>query len=73
MRMVARSPAKKSGHLPRRVLALERDEAKWGHYELLSTRSASDMDGEVSLEVKLREGDKNPKLLTRETARLPPS
>jgi len=32
-------------------------EAKWGHYELLSTRSASDMDGEVSLEVKLREGD----------------
>jgi len=32
--------------------------AKWGHYELLSTRSASDMNGEVSLEVKLREGDK---------------
>ena len=31
--------------------------AKWGHYELLSTRSASDMDGEVSLEVKLRQGD----------------
>lgn len=31
--------------------------AKWGHYELLSTRSASDMDGEVSLEVKLRQGE----------------
>ncbi len=32
-------------------------EAKWGHYELLSTRSASDMDGTVSLEVKLRAGE----------------
>lgn len=33
------------------------DDAKWGHYELLSTRSASDMDGVVSLQVKLRSGD----------------
>jgi len=39
-------------------LPSKEDEEKWGHYELLSTRSASDMDGEVSLEVKLREGDK---------------
>jgi 2-isopropylmalate synthase len=31
--------------------------AKWGHYELLSTRSASDMDGEVTLDVKLRQGE----------------
>ncbi len=30
------------------------DDAKWGRYELLGTRTASDMDGEVSLEVKLR-------------------
>lgn len=32
-------------------------EAKWGHYEIHQTRSASDMDGSVSLEVKLRAGD----------------
>ena len=32
-------------------------EEKWGHYELLSTRSASDMDGTVTLQVKLRSGD----------------
>ena len=32
-------------------------EAKWGHYELLSTRAASDMDGTVALDVKLRSGD----------------
>lgn len=31
--------------------------AKWGHYELFSTRTASDMDGTVSLEVKLRTGE----------------
>ena len=31
--------------------------AKWGHYELFSTRTASDMDGTVSLEVKMRTGD----------------
>jgi len=32
-------------------------EDKWGHYELFSTRTASDMDGTVSLEVKLRRGE----------------
>jgi len=32
-------------------------EAKWGHYELLATRSASDLDGAVTLEIKLRSGD----------------
>jgi 2-isopropylmalate synthase len=32
-------------------------EAKWGRYELFSTRTASDLDGTVSLEVKLRAGD----------------
>jgi 2-isopropylmalate synthase len=31
--------------------------AKWGHYELFSTRTASDMDGTVSLEVKMRTGE----------------
>lgn len=31
--------------------------AKWGHYELHSTRTASDLDGTVSLEVKLRTGE----------------
>jgi 2-isopropylmalate synthase len=31
--------------------------AKWGHYELFSTRTASDMDGTVSLDVKLRTGE----------------
>lgn len=32
-------------------------EEKWGHYELLSTRSASDMDGTVTLQIKLRSGE----------------
>jgi 2-isopropylmalate synthase len=32
-------------------------EAKWGHYELFSTRTASDMDGSVSLEVAMRSGE----------------
>ena len=32
-------------------------EGKWGHYELLSTRSASDMEGSVTLDVRLRVGD----------------
>ena len=32
-------------------------EGKWGHYELLSTRSASDMEGSVTLDIKLRVGD----------------
>ncbi|CAN5365388.1 2-isopropylmalate synthase [soil metagenome] len=30
---------------------------KWGRYELLSTRTASDMSGEVELDVRLRVGD----------------
>jgi 2-isopropylmalate synthase len=30
------------------------DDAKWGRYELLGTRTASDMDGEVDLDVRLR-------------------
>ena len=30
---------------------------KWGRFELLSTRTASDMTGSVSLEVTLRDGD----------------
>jgi 2-isopropylmalate synthase len=33
------------------------DDAKWGRYELLGTRTASDMDGEVSLDVRLRVGE----------------
>lgn len=32
-------------------------EAKWGRYELFSTRTASDLDGTVSLDVTLRAGD----------------
>ncbi|HEX4059205.1 MAG TPA: 2-isopropylmalate synthase [Galbitalea sp.] len=35
----------------------DRPEAKWGRYELLSTRTASDMTGSTSLTVKLRTGD----------------
>ena len=34
-----------------------RPEDKWGRYELLSTRTASDMSGSVSLEIHLRVGD----------------
>ena len=34
-----------------------RPEDKWGRYELLSTRTASDMSGSVSLDVRLRIGD----------------
>ncbi|TQJ32080.1 2-isopropylmalate synthase [Microbacterium sp. SLBN-146] len=30
---------------------------KWGRFELLGTRTASDMTGDVTLEVKLRDGD----------------
>ncbi len=30
---------------------------KWGRFELLSTRTASDMSGEVALDVTLRDGD----------------
>jgi 2-isopropylmalate synthase len=32
-------------------------DAKWGRFELLATRTASDMTGEVSLEVTLRDGE----------------
>jgi 2-isopropylmalate synthase len=38
-------------------LPVDDAEAKWGRYELFSTRTASDLDGTVSLEVKLRAGD----------------
>jgi 2-isopropylmalate synthase len=34
-----------------------RPEDKWGRYELMSTRTASDMSGTVSLDVRLRVGD----------------
>ena len=34
-----------------------RPEDKWGRYELLSTRTASDMSGTVSLDVRLRVGE----------------
>ena len=33
------------------------DDQRWGRFELLSTRSSSDMSGDVSLEVTLRDGD----------------
>jgi len=35
----------------------DRPEAKWGRFELTRTRTASDLSGEVSLEVELRIGD----------------
>ncbi|MDI2097941.1 2-isopropylmalate synthase [Ruicaihuangia caeni] len=35
----------------------ERPDEKWGRFELLSTRTASDLSGEVSLDVQLRVGD----------------
>ena len=34
-----------------------RPEDKWGRYELLSTRTASDMSGSVELELRIRVGD----------------
>ncbi|QAY61351.1 2-isopropylmalate synthase [Microbacterium protaetiae] len=33
------------------------DDARWGRFELLSTRTSSDMTGDVVLDVKLRDGD----------------
>ncbi len=33
------------------------EDAKWGRYELLGTRTASDMDGEVDLEIRIRVGE----------------
>ncbi|PJJ72026.1 2-isopropylmalate synthase [Diaminobutyricimonas aerilata] len=35
----------------------ERPEDKWGRFELLSTRTASDMTGTVTLQVQLRDGE----------------
>jgi len=35
----------------------DRAEDKWGRFELLSTRTASDMTGETTLDVRLRVGD----------------
>ncbi|HWH97629.1 MAG TPA: alpha-isopropylmalate synthase regulatory domain-containing protein, partial [Pseudolysinimonas sp.] len=32
-------------------------DAKWGRYELLGTRTASDMGGEVNLEIRIRVGE----------------
>ena len=34
-----------------------RPEDKWGRFELLSTRTSSDMSGSISLTVKMRDGD----------------
>jgi 2-isopropylmalate synthase len=33
------------------------EDAKWGRYELLGTRTASDMGGEVSLDIRIRVGE----------------
>ncbi|WAC68772.1 2-isopropylmalate synthase [Microbacterium sp. SL75] len=33
------------------------DDQRWGRFELLSTRSASDMSGDVHLDITLRDGD----------------
>ncbi|MFW1401563.1 hypothetical protein ACEV76_24755, partial [Vibrio parahaemolyticus] len=33
------------------------DDQRWGRFELLSTRSSSDMSGDVSLDVTLRDGE----------------
>ncbi|MCR2814541.1 2-isopropylmalate synthase [Microbacterium jiangjiandongii] len=33
------------------------DDAKWGRFELLATRTQSDMSGDVTLDVTLRDGD----------------
>jgi 2-isopropylmalate synthase len=33
------------------------EDDKWGHYELMGTRTASDMSGEVTLDVNLRVGE----------------
>ena len=37
--------------------AADRPDDKWGRYELLSTRTASELTGSVSLDVRLRVGD----------------
>src|SRR5918993_1238834 len=38
-------------------LPTQRTDDRWGRFELLSTRTQSDMTGDVVLEVKLRDGD----------------
>jgi 2-isopropylmalate synthase len=38
-------------------LPVDDTEAKWGYYELFSTRTASDLDGTVSLDIRLRAGE----------------
>ncbi len=38
-------------------LPADQDQAKWGRFELLSTRTQSDMSGDVRLDVTLRDGD----------------
>jgi 2-isopropylmalate synthase len=38
-------------------LPADADEAKWGRFELLGTQTRSDMTGEVSLDVVLRDGE----------------
>src|SRR5690606_31448533 len=38
-------------------LPADDDEAKWGRFELLGTQTRSDMSGEVSLDVVLRDGE----------------
>nr|WP_274635599.1 2-isopropylmalate synthase [Microbacterium bovistercoris] len=38
-------------------LPVDDADARWGRFELLSTRTSSDMTGDVSLDVRLRDGD----------------
>lgn len=38
-------------------LPSKNDDQRWGRFELLSTRSSSDMSGDVHLDVSLRDGD----------------
>ncbi|MFG6401527.1 2-isopropylmalate synthase [Microbacterium sp. P04] len=38
-------------------LPTDAEEARWGRFELLGTRTASDMSGDVELHVRLRDGD----------------
>ncbi len=40
-------------------LPSEADDDRWGRFELLATRTNSDMSGDVSLEVTLRDGDEH--------------
>jgi len=38
-------------------LPADLDDARWGRFELLSTRTSSEMTGDVALDVRLRDGD----------------